>query len=366
MKIELHEITIKELSTGYKDSDENGVVGYGGKLNIRPSFQREFVYKDNQRDEVIKTVKNNFPLNVMYWVKNTSGTYELLDGQQRTISICQYINGDFSIGSQFFHNLTEDKKNDILNYKLIIYICEGTDTEKLDWFRIINIAGAKLTEQELRNAMYTGEWLVDAKKHFSKTGCPAYVISEDYLNGSTIRQDYLETALLWISQRDNLESGKDYMAKHQHDQNASDLWVYFQSAIDWTKRTFPNYRKGMKGLQWGFLYNKYKDIRYDPIALEARVKELIEDEDVENKRGIYEFLVGGEVEQKLLNLRAFGEKTKVKVYERQGGICPVCKNHFSFEEMEADHIVPWAKGGKTIEGNCQMLCMHDNRTKSGE
>jgi len=367
MQITLKEIPIREVVEGYIDDAENGVVGYSGRLNIRPQFQREFIYKDKQRDEVIRTVKNNFPLNVMYWVKNTNGTYELLDGQQRTISFCQYINGDFSIDFRFFHNLTKVEKDAILNYNLMIYFCEGTDKEKLDWFKIINIAGEKLTPQELRNAIYTGEWLVEAKKYFSKTGCPAYGIAEKYLKGTAIRQDYLETAIRWISSKNNLEI-EDYMATHQHELNANEIWLYFQNVINWVKVIFSTYRKEMQGLEWGILYNKYKDIKYDPITLEKRIKELIEDDEVGNKKGIYEFLLSGEKNQTVLNLRTFNEKITRKVYERQKGICPMCdpKEHYDFEKMEADHIVPWHKGGQTVEENCQMLCMHHNRTKSGK
>ena len=177
MKIKLHEIPVRDVVAGYVDSAENGVVGYGGKLNIRPAFQREFIYKDKQRDEVVRTIRKNFPLNVMYWVKSDNGNYELLDGQQRTISICQYVNGDFSIDHRAFHNLTDTERKEILDYPLMIYICEGTDKEKLDWFKIINIAGEQLTAQELRNAIYTGEWLTEAKKYFSKSQCPAYQLS---------------------------------------------------------------------------------------------------------------------------------------------------------------------------------------------
>src|SRR3989338_1215204 len=199
MKIQLNEITIREVSNGYLNSDEEGVVGYGEKLNIRPKYQREFVYKDKQRDAVIETIKKNFPLNVMYWVKNEDGFFEVLDGQQRTISFCEYIAGTFSLNNLYFHNLTDVEKNQILDYKLMIYFCEGNDKEKLDWFKIINIAGEKLTDQELRNAIYTGTWLTDAKKYFSKTKCPAYDMASDYMAGSPIRQDYLETIISWIS-----------------------------------------------------------------------------------------------------------------------------------------------------------------------
>ena len=237
MKINLHNIKIKDVVSGYVDSAENGVVGYGGKLNIRPAFQREFVYNDNQSKAVIETVIKGFPLNVMYWVENENGNYELLDGQQRTISICQYVNGDFSVNNRYFHNLTQTEKDQILNYELMIYICNGNDKEKLDWFKIINIAGVELTAQELRNAIYTGEWLADAKRYFSKTGCAAYNSANKYLNGSTIRQDYLETTLKWICNKEGVDI-EEYMAKHQHDTHATPLWLYFKDVISWTQQFF--------------------------------------------------------------------------------------------------------------------------------
>ncbi len=253
MKIELREITIREVTAGYVNDQEEGVIGFGGKLNIRPKYQREFVYKDKQRDSVIETVRKDFPLNVMYWVKNSDGTYEVLDGQQRTISICEYVAGNFSTGFQYFHNLTDTEREQILDYRLMVYFCEGNDREKLDWFKTINIAGEKLTDQELRNAIYTGTWLTDAKRYFSKTGCPASGIGSDYLSGSPIRQEYLETAIRWMSD-DQIEA---YMSEKQHEPNANELWLYFQSVINWTRATFPEYRKEMKGVEFGTLFNAY-------------------------------------------------------------------------------------------------------------
>ena len=244
MKIQLHNFKVKDVFTGYADSEEEGVVGYGGRLDIRPKYQREFVYDEKKRAAVIDTINKGFPLNVMYWVKTGDDTYEVLDGQQRTISFCQYLNGDFSFDGKYAHNLTPDQREKIENYDLFIYICEGTDSEKLDWFKIINIAGEKLTDQELRNAVYAGPWLTDAKRHFSKTGCPAYGLAEKYMSGSPIRQDYLESALKWISNGNITE----YMSTHQHDDNASELWQYFQTVISWVQMLFPNYRKEMKGL----------------------------------------------------------------------------------------------------------------------
>lgn len=360
MKIQLNEITIREASNGYLNSDEEGVVGYGGKLNIRPKFQREFVYKDKQRDAVIDTIKKDFPLNVMYWVKNENGSFEVLDGQQRTVSFCEYIAGSFSLNNLYFHNLTDVEKNQILDYKLMIYFCEGNDKEKLDWFKIINIAGEKLTDQELRNAIYSGTWLIDAKKYFSKSGCPAHSIASDYLSGSAIRQDYLETAIKWIS-NDKIE---DYMSKHQRDPNANELWLYFQNVINWVKVVFPNYRKEMKGVEFGPLYNEFKNKKIDSKKIEKEITKLMQDEDVTKKSGIYLYVLTRK--EKYLNIRAFSDKMKREAYERQKGVCPKCKEHFEIEEMEADHIKPWHEGGKTIAENCQMLCKQDNRTKSGK
>jgi hypothetical protein len=363
MKIKMHEIPISDVFNGYQDSDEEGVVAYGGKLNVRPAYQREFVYKDKQRDEVINTVKKEFPLNVMYWVKAGDDHFELLDGQQRTLSICQYLAGDFSIDYQYFHNLTDDEKQKILNYKLMIYICEGSDSEKLDWFKIINIAGEKLYNQELRNAIYTGSWLTDAKRHFSKNGCAAYQLGNKYLTGNAIRQDYLETTLSWIAARDGIQI-EEYMAKHQHDSNCNELWMYFNSVINWLETLFPKeyYRPIMKGQPWGEFYNKFHDNTYDATEFEKRIKELLLDDEVQNNKGVYSYLFNDD--ESNLNLRAFVEKDKMLKYEKQGGICPKCLQHFEYDEMEGDHIIPWRDGGKTVLDNLQMLCRHCNRVKS--
>jgi len=360
MKIELKEISIKDVANGYKNDNEEWVFGYDGKLNIRPKYQREFVYKDKQRDAVIETVKKNFPLNVMYWVKNEDGTFEVLDWQQRTISICEYVSGKFSLNYRYFHNLEDTEKEQILNYKLMVYFCEGTDKEKLDWFKTINIAGEKLTDQELRNAIYTGTWLTEAKKFFSKSGCPAYSIASDYLNGSSIRQEYLEKAIFWISN----EKIEDYMSKNQHEPNANELRLYFKSVIDWIQVIFPKYRKEMKGVEWGFLYNKFKDKNFDSKKLEEEITKLMQDEDVTKKSGIYPYILTKN--EKYLSIRAFTDKQKREAYEKQKGICTHCKEYFEFEEMEADHIKPWHEGGKTTAENCQMLCKMCNRTKSGK
>jgi Protein of unknown function DUF262/HNH endonuclease len=365
MNIELKEITIKELSDGFQDNSENGVVGFGGKLDIRPPYQREFIYKDKQRDAVINTITKNFPLNVMYWAFREDGTFEVIDGQQRTISICQYVDGEFAYQNRYFHNLKADEKEQILNYKLMVYVCSGTESEKLEWFETINIAGEKLTAQELRNAVYTGSWVSDAKRYFSKSGCVAYNIGGDYLNGSAIRQEYLETAIGWISGDDSNESIKLHMAKHQHDPNATALWLYFQSVITWVNATFTTKRKKfMKGIEWGFLYNKYKDVVYDTKAIEDETAKLIADDEVEKKNGIYAYILTRD--ERYLGIRTFSDSIKQKVYEKQKGNCIICKKHYDISEMEGDHITPWHENGKTIEANCQMLCKDDNRRKSGK
>lgn len=360
MDIVLKEITVQELANGYEDNDEAGVIGYGGLLDIRPPYQREFIYKDKQRDAVIHTVTSNFPLNVMYWSVREDGTYEVIDGQQRTISICQYVNGDFAYMFKYFHNLQPDEQKQVLDFKLMVYICSGTESEKLEWFKTINIAGEKLTEQELRNAVYAGSWVSDVKRYFSKNGCPAYEIGSDYLNGSAIRQEYLETAIKWISSG-NIEA---YMAEHQHDPNASALWIYFQSVITWVGATFTEKRKFMKGVDWGGLYNKYKDEKYDTNIIEKDTAKMILDDDVQKKSGIYPYILT--CDEKYLSIRSFSDSVKQKVYEIQKGKCVVCGNHFEISEMEGDHITPWHEGGKTIEENCQMLCKDDNRRKSGK
>jgi hypothetical protein len=358
MKIELKEISVHALTNGYQDNEENGVVGFGGKLDIRPPYQREFVYDEKERNAVINTLQKNFPLNVMYWAVREDGNFEVIDGQQRTISICQYVNGDFSINGLAFHNLPKDKQDQILNYTLMVYFCSGTDSEKLDWFETINIAGKVLTPQELRNAVYSGSWVSDAKRYFSKNSRPK--IGDEYLTGSANRQEYLETAIDWISKG----SIKEYMSKNQHETNANELWLYFQAVINWIKATFPKYRKEMKGIKWGFLYNDYKDQKFDPKKLEDEITTLMLDEDVENKKGIYIYVLTRK--ERFLNIRAFSDKQKREAYERQKGICPVCTEEFQIEEMEGDHITPWHLGGKTTADNCQMLCKDDNRRKSGK
>jgi hypothetical protein len=357
MKIEHTKVKVRDLVNGFVDSQDCGVVGFGGKLNIRPAYQREYVYNDKQRNAVIQTLMKGFPLNTMYWSKNADGTFEVLDGQQRTISICQYFMGKYSVDLKSFHNLPQDRQDDFLDYELSVYVCDGKDSEKLEWFRTINIAGVQLTEQELRNAAFTGTWLVSAKEHFSKPNCVA-TMYEKYLTGSCIKQEYFETALRWVTndEKDGIES---YMGEHQNDANAGALWSYMQSVFD-----IARVPKEMKGIDWGLLYNKYNDLKINPIDLKTEIDALMMDDEISKKSGIYEYVLSRN--EKFLNLRKFSDSMKRSKYEEQGGICPKCTDHFDISEMDGDHIKPWSEGGKTNMDNLQMLCKACNRSKSNK
>ena len=354
MEISINNIKVRDIVDSYVDYQEDGVYGLGGQLNIRPPYQREFVYGVEKRNLVIDTIKRGLPLNVMYWAKNSDGTFEVLDGQQRTISVCQYVNGDYSIDGMYFHSLTDDEQNVILDYELMVYICEGSDKERLEWFERINIAGEQLTRQELLNANYTGSWLSSAKIRFSKPNCIAVKKADKYVKGSAIRQDFLETALIWlVGKREDIG---DYMSAHQHDVSANELWLHFCKVIDWVEATFPNYRKEMKGIDWGRLYREYSGQSYDVKELESQAVRLMADEDVTNNKGVYEYVLRGCVKEKVLSVRAFSEKDKRTKYEQQKGICPICGEHFEIGEMQGDHIVEWVNGGRTTMDNLQMVC----------
>lgn len=367
MKITPKDITVGELAEGYEDKGFDGVRGYGKRLDIRPAYQREFVYDDAKRAAVIDTVNKGYPLNVMYWAVRGDGTYEIIDGQQRTISLCQYVSNQFSVpinGDLLkFHNAPDAVKERILSYRLTVYFCEGTDEERLQWFRTINIAGERLYDQELRNAVYAGPWVSDAKRYFSRPGQGAALIGAKYLTGSCIRQEFLQTAIKWISGG----SIEKYMCEHQSDKNALALWQYFKSVITWVEATFrhtPDRQRLMKGLPWGRWYDKLKDRVLDAEALESDIARLLADDEVEKKSGIYEYVLFGRAAA--LNLRAFSEAQRQTAYARQKGVCPHCHKHFELTEMEADHITPWHEGGRTVDNNCQMLCRECNRRKGGK
>ena len=370
MKIELHQIKIRDLFANYTDLSiqEEGITGYNGRLNIRPKYQREFVYDEKKRNAVMETVWQGFPLNVMYWVRVADDQYEVLDGQQRTISICSFIAGEYMMyfdGNLLgYYNMTEEQQNRILDYELQVYICEGTDEEKLKWFKTINIAGEKLTEQEIRNAIYSGSWVTQAKRRFSKSNCVAHKIASDFMNCKPIRQEYFETALRWIADKQG-KTLEQYMAEHQHDTDADELWQYFQDVIHWTDKLFGRkYKKEMKGVQWGLLYNQYRDTTLTATAISAEVARLMRDSDVERKSGIFSYIFDHDIRH--LGIRTFDDNTKREIYEKQNGICPLCGKHFEIEQMEADHITPWVEGGRTIASNCQMLCRNCNRRKSAK
>lgn len=407
MKIELTQIKLRDLFDGYVNSDEDGVVGYHGRLDIRPKYQREFIYGEKEQIAVIDTVKKGFPLNTIYWAvardengekildDNGEETYELMDGQQRTISICEFLANHLVVNFQKFFNIqksTPDIAEKILDYELQVYICDGSVSDKLAWFKTINIAGKPLTEQELLNAQYVGEWLTRAKEYFSKTNCNAAELmvirgkkASEYMNGSPIRQDYLSTVLQWIADYQGLvprsSEGDTYMANHQGDNTATEIKNYYVMVMEWVGYHFTKYRKEMKGLPWGYWFNKYQRgecagqiIMQTPAEIENKILELIADDEVGSVKGIYEYIIDGA--EKHLSLRAFDDKTKRKIYEKQNHRCPYCdikkdghtyptnKQEYEFKEMEGDHIVPWSQGGKTEESNCQMLCKWHNGHKS--
>ena len=376
MQITLINPTVRELACDYMNDEVEGVVGYGNNLDIRPRYQREFVYKNAQRDEVIRTVMAGLPLNVMYWADRGAAfdadpetpRYEVMDGQQRTISICEYVRGTFAVDDMYFHTLPADVREQILGYRLFVYVCDGTDSEKLKWFKTINIAGEKLTDQELRNAVHAGPWVSDAKRFFSKPGGYAYQVAGDYLKGSAIRQEYLETAIRWhldfLGGYDGAADPVDlYMSQKQHDPTAQALWSYFRSVIDWVQSVFPAYRREMKGLPWGLMYNANRNrTDLDPNALEAEIARLMADDDVTRNAGAYEYVLDGD--ERHLSIRAFTQAQKRRAYERQKGICPKCGEHFGLSQMQGDHIIPWSQGGRTVDDNLQMLCQRCNAVKS--
>ena len=376
MKIELKPRKIKEIAVGYVDNGDDGVFALDGMLTIRPPYQREFVYSTDKSRAVINTIINGFPLNIMYWAKNNAESFELLDGQQRTLSVMHFLEHKFDIEYNghrvYIDGLPEDIYNKIMEYEFLIYECEGTDSEKMAWFEVVNIAGEKLEAQELRNSVYIGPWLLDAKKHFSKTNCVAQNISSDYITAKVNRQGLLEIALKGISEFQNIKDDKPidkYMAMHKSDKDANELWQYFQDVISWVQKIFENYEKDMKGLKWCYLYNKYSKNTYNTKEIAELVLKLHNDEEVENNSGIYEYVLSKDYDpfaERHLKLRQFTDKQKRIAYEKQQGICTICKQHFDIDEMEGDHIIPWSRGGETKQENCQMLCKNCNSKKSNK
>lgn len=366
MDINLNHILIRDLVEGYENNGDDGVRGYSGKLDIRPPYQREFIYKRKQQEAVIDSILRDFPLNVMYWVEREDGTYEMLDGQQRTRSISDYVDGvfmvpDLSGDRHYFHGLPGDQQEKILNYSLLVYFCTGTETERLNWFETINISGEKLNNQEMRNAVYSGPWVTAARNKFSRPSSPAKGLAENYVKGSHIRQQFLQKAIAWKCK--DGESIEQFMERHRGKSSADDLWNHFRAVIKWAERTF-KYRETMKGVEWGPLYREFKNHDLDLDDLERQVSKLHKDDEVKKKGGIYPYVLTGD--ERHLNLRTFSPNEKQTAYEKQGGVCPLCKQKFSLSKMEGDHIVPWRKGGRTVPKNLQMLCRPCNRRKGAK
>lgn len=392
MEIRMIKLKVGDLIQGYyEDASTSKVTAWGGQLDVRPEYQREYVYDDKQRDSVVNTVLNGFPLNIMYFVDrgaNAKGArYEVLDGQQRIISICRYRTnpaisallpaptGGFNTVNypNLFNSKDPDKpekftKEAYDNYELQVYICEGSEAEKIAWFEVINIAGERLELQEIRNAVLHSAWLTDAKSYFSRTTGGCNKNYGKYLTGKVIRQKFLETAFRWhadaegITDKDIETRIRKYMMAHSQDANANTLVKYFEDVFDWVESVFGKYDKNMQGVEWGLLYNAHKDDNLDVAIIQSEVKRLMADDEIDKKAGIYEYLLTGD--EKYLHFRAFSDADIKTMYARQNGLCALCGKPFQLKEMHADHIQPWSKGGKTTLDNGQMLCVQCNLKKS--
>ena len=376
-------LTVADICDGfvYSELEGKGLFGWGGRLVIQPEYQRNYIYADGKRDAaVVDSLLKGYPIGLIYFVKTEDGRYEVLDGQQRITSFGRFVRGKFPVLDadgmpHYFDGLNEDERNRILTSRLTVYVCEGTETEIKEWFRTINIAGVPLVEQELLNAIYSGPFVTAAKEVFSNSGNATMQKWKCYVAGDERRQKVLETALAWVSKG----AIEDYMGKHRHDADCDELKAYFTSVIDWIDGVFCGVKDEMCGLEWGRLYEKYHAQAYDPAKVWERVEALYVDEFVTDRKGIFEFVLGGEKETKLLNVRVFSEKEKKQVYakqtadaERKGvSNCPLCavghaanaKRIWKLGEMDADHVAAWSKGGATDIANCQMLCKMHNRAK---
>ena len=386
MKTELHaEFTIEEICKGfvYNELEGKGLFGLSGKLTIQPEFQRNYIYADGKRDvAVIDSILKGYPLGILYFVRTGDEAYEVLDGQQRITSFGRYVIGKFAARGNgvenYFSGLDKELQKKILNTKLLVYICEGTESEIKEWFKTINIAGIPLNEQELLNAIYSGKFVTAAKKEFSNSQNANIQKWGSYIKGNVKRQDFLSCALDWVS-RGNKES---YMSEHRNSDDISELRNYFHSVIDWISSVFKTVEKEMCGLNWGELYEKYHSNPYNPDEIDKMVKALYADGAVKNRSGIFEYVLGSCKDTKLLNIRIFEERDKRIVYEKQTedaeskGIsnCPFCaisdtvnKNRiWKLSEMDADHVAAWSKGGATDISNCQMLCRAHNIAKGNK
>ena len=384
MKPELKIYTVKELCEGfsYSETDGKGLYGLAGKLTIQPEYQRNYLYSENKSEKevaVIDSVLKKYPLGLLYFNKLPDGRLEVLDGQQRITSLGRYLIGKFSVmknGDPYkFKTLNEDERQLIENTKLLVYICEGTETEIKEWFEIINIGGIVLNDQEKLNAIYSGPFVSAARKEFSNKEDARIQKWSCYISGSANRQEYLQEALRWVS-HGNI---KNYMQEHRRDTNINELKLYFNDVISWIERTFDNVYPKMKGLNWGELYEKYHNNPYDHVEVSKKVKELYNDPCVKDNKNVFEYVLGGCKDTKLLNVRVFDENTKTRVYNRQTdeakekhiSNCPLCaighdankEKIWTQKEMDADHVLAWSKRGATDESNCQMLCKTHNRAK---
>ena len=375
--------TVREICNGfvYNELEGKGLFGLGGKLTIQPEYQRNYIYADGKKDvAVIQSILKGYPLGLIYFNKVADDKFEVLDGQQRITSIGRFVTGKFAIQDdngmeQHFSGLPQDKQDKILNTELLIYECQGTESEIKEWFKTINIAGVPLNEQELLNAVYSGPFVTLAKAEFSNSQNANVQMWSAYINGSVNRQDYLATALKWVS-RDHVS---DYMSQHRYDDNINELKTYFTSVIDWASSVFTDVTNEMRGLEWGRLYEQYHQNAYNPVDVSTKLHQLYADPSVTNRKGICEYILGGCADTKLLNIRIFSDVDKQAAYEQQTqtaqqqGVsnCPLCaigndNNHtriWKLSEMDADHVTAWSRGGSTSLDNCQMPCKTHNRAK---
>lgn len=382
----LTEVTIKEICQGfqYNKLEGKGLYGWSGKLTIQPEYQRNYIYADGKKDvAVIDSLLKGYPIGLIYFNQPEEGRYEVLDGQQRITSIGRFITGKFPVMNAqdmpvYYSTLPQEQREKLDNTKLLIYICTGEEEEIKEWFQTINIAGIPLNEQELLNAVYSGPFVSRAKEVFSNSQNSHVQKWSAYINGSANRQDYLATALKWVS-KGNV---REYMAAHRHDDNIDELKRYFDTVIEWVSTTFKSVMKEMRGLEWGELYEKYGKKPYDSDAVWERVNTLYNDLCVIAKRGIFEYVLGGEKDTRLLNVRVFDDRTKRSIYAAQTttakekGIsnCPLCaignnankSKIWELKEMDADHVTAWSKGGATDISNCEMLCATHNRAKGNK
>lgn len=376
------DITVKDICEGfvYNELEGKGLYGLSGRLTIQPEYQRNYIYADGKRDvAVIDSVLHGYPLGLIYFNRTESGQLEVLDGQQRITSLGRFVTSKFAIKvngmEQYFHGLAEDLRQRILATPLLIYECSGTESEIKQWFQTINIAGVPLNNQELLNAIYSGPFVTAAKAVFSNSSNSLLQKWSAYIKGDVKRQDYLERALQWVSNNNVAE----YMSQHRLDNNINELQSHFNSVIDWVAAVFIGTYDEMRGLEWGRLYNLYHSQPYNPQQIDVKVKHLMADEFVTDKRGIFEYILGGEQETKLLNVRVFDKATARSVYQRQTDAataagesnCPLCAagndsrrtRIYQFKDMDADHVTAWSRGGNTTADNCQMLCISHNRAK---